>query len=608
MADLEKNIKIGVDLSDLQLGVHEAINSIQNFWSSVEAGSSRSTQSFQLMTSAFQSQSSVIQVGMRDTQRFSETFVQLRQTSQVALSTYTQDLGNVQKEQESANGSAKRWAESTKVVFGLLAQGAPAFFGKFITETINAEKQQAQLAAVLKSTGETAGWSQERLNGMAASLSKSSVFSTGEITQAQTQLLNYSNVVGQQFPQAMQAVVDMSSRMGTSVTSSAETIGQALNSPSQGLKALTDKGVQFTDQQKEMVAQLEATGQVGAAQAVILDALQTSYGGAAVAARDTLGGALDALQNSFATAMTGDSGSLQGMRESIESLNDTLSSEATREGFQTVIGAIAGVIEIAIKGISALGQLANAASLSRKENAHKTASASFDWNKKKHEEAKDLAEAEPGNKRYVDEAKKYYDAMRADHATMQSITASMQPPTIELPTVKVETPKVMPRQAPSAGSHSAGNSRRESGGSDQDHAISGIKSRIAAEEDLIDRLKERGAAAASMSESDQLVMKLQKEIARTTDASTKANLQGQLVEAQRYQMIQQGRNELEKQIQVQDEASKSYLKYIDDLKKSASAIGEMADKQDTANANFGKLTLPRFHVHQVMQPTGCAPL
>ncbi|MEG0113412.1 MAG: phage tail length tape measure family protein, partial [Comamonas sp.] len=221
MADLEKNIKIGVDLSDLQLGVHEAINSIQNFWSSVEAGSSHSAQSFQLMTSAFQSQSSVIQVGMRDTQRFSETFVQLRQTSQVALSTYTQDLGNVQKEQESANGSAKRWAESTKVVFGLLAQGVPAFFGKFITETINAEKQQAQLAAVLKSTGETAGWSQERLNGMAASLSKSSVFSTGEITQAQTQLLNYSNVVGQQFPQAMQAVVDMSSRMGTSVTSSA---------------------------------------------------------------------------------------------------------------------------------------------------------------------------------------------------------------------------------------------------------------------------------------------------------------------------------------------------------------------------------------------------
>ncbi len=588
MADLEKNIKIGVDLSDLQVGVHEAINSIQGFWSSVEAGSRNSAQSFELMTSAFQSQSSVIQVGIRDTQRFSETFVQVQQTSQVALSSYSRDLATVQQEQESANASAKRWTESTKVVFGLLAQGAPAFFGKFITETINAEKQQAQLSAVLKSTGEAAGWSQERLNGMAASLSKSSVFSTGDITQAQTQLLNYSNVVGQQFPQAMQAVVDMSSRMGTSVTSSAETIGHALNSPSEGLKALADKGVQFTDQQKEMVAQLEATGQVGAAQAVILDALQTSYGGAAVAARDTLGGALEALQHSFATAMTGDSGSLQGMREGIESLNDTLSSEATREGFQTVIGAIAGVIEIAIKGISALGQLANAASLSRKETAHKTASANFDWNKKNYEEAKDLAEAEPGNKRYAAEAQKYYDAMRADHANMQRITASMQPPTIELPTVKVETPKITPRRAPSAGSNSAGNAPRESNGGDQEHAISGIKSRIAAEEDLIDRLKERGAAAASMSESDQLVMKLQKEIARTTDASTKANLQGQLVEAQRYQVIQQVRGELEKQIQTQDEVSKSYLKYIDDLKKSASAIGDMADKQDVANANFGK--------------------
>ena len=588
MADLEKNIKIGVDLSDLQLGVHEAINSIQTFWSSVQTGSSNSVQSFEMMTSAFQSQSSVIQVGIRDTERFSETFVQVQQTSQVALTSYTRDLATVQKEQENANGAAKRWAESTKVVFGLLAQGAPAFFGKFITETINAEKQQAQLSAMLKSTGEAAGWSQERLNGMAASLSKSSVFSSGEITQAQTQLLTYSNVVGQQFPQAMQAVVDMSSRMGTSVTSSAETIGQALNSPSEGLKALADKGVQFTDQQKEMVAQLEATGQVGAAQAVILDALQTSYGGAAVAARDTLGGALEALQNSFATAMTGDSGSLQGMRESIESLNETLSSEATRAGFQTVIGAIAEVVELAVKGISALGQLANAASLSRKETSHKTASTNLEWNKKKYEEAKDLAEAEPGNKRWREEAQKYYDAMRADLANMQRITASMQPPTVELPSVNVQTPKLMRRQVPSAGNPSANNVRRESGGSDQDSAISGIRLRIAAEEDLIDRLKERGTATDSRTESDRLVKKLETEISEATDQRTKANLQGQLVEAQRYQTTQQGRIELEKQIQAQEEARKSYLKYIDDLKKSASAIGDMADKQEAANANFGK--------------------
>jgi len=588
MADLEKNIKIGVDLSDLQLGVHEAINSIQGFWSSVEAGSRNSAQSFEMMTSAFQSQSSVIQVGIRDTERFSETFVQVQQTSQVALTSYTRDLATVQKEQENANGAAKRWAESTKVVFGLLAQGAPAFFGKFITETINAEKQHAQLSAMLKSTAEAAGWSQERLNGMAASLSKSSVFSSGEITQAQTQLLTYSNVVGQQFPQAMQAVVDMSSRMGTSVTSSAETIGQALNSPSEGLKALADKGVQFTDQQKEMVAQLEATGQVGAAQAVILDALQTSYGGAAVAARDTLGGALEALQNSFATAMTGDSGSLQGMRESIESLNETLSSEATRAGFQTVIGAIAEVVELAVKGISALGQLANAASLSRKETSHKTASTNLEWNKKKYEEAKDLAEAEPGNKRWREEAQKYYDAMRADLANMQRITASMQPPTVELPSVNVQTPKLMPRQVPSAGNPSANNVRRESGGSDQDSAISGIRLRIAAEEDLIDRLKERGTATDSRTESDRLIKKLETEISEATDQRTKANLQGQLVEAQRYQTTQQGRIELEKQIQAQEEARKSYLKYIDDLKKSASAIGDMADKQEAANANFGK--------------------
>lgn len=451
MADLEKNIKIGVDLSDLQLGVHEAINSIQGFWSSVEAGSRNSAQSFEMMTSAFQSQSSVIQVGIRDTERFSETFVQVQQTSQVALSSYSRDLATVQKEQENANASAKRWTESTKVVFGLLAQGAPAFFDKFITETINAEKQQAQLSAVLKSTSEAAGWSQERLNGMAASLSKSSVFSSGEITQAQTQLLTYSNVVGQQFPQAMQAVVDMSSRMGTSVTSSAETIGQALNSPSEGLKALADKGVQFTDQQKEMVAQLEATGQVGAAQAVILDALQTSYGGAAVAARDTLGGALTDLKKNFALAMTGDSGSLQGMRESIELLNETLSSETTRAGFQTVISGIAGIAKIAATAISVVGQFANAISMDFKGAQHATLERQFDFAKTELDRLQPRLRLDPdkNNTELQDEAKRLRDTMVRASLEMQKITASMAKqagvvavPTIDVPTVEAGTKAV----------------------------------------------------------------------------------------------------------------------------------------------------------------------
>ncbi|WP_313335733.1 phage tail length tape measure family protein [Comamonas sp.] len=636
MADLEKNIKIGVDLSDLQLGVHEAINSIQGFWSSVEAGSRNSAQSFEMMTSAFQSQSSVIQVGIRDTQRFSETFVQVQQTSQVALTSYTRDLATVQKEQENANGAAKRWAESTKVVFGLLAQGAPAFFGKFITETINAEKQQAQLSAMLKSTGEAAGWSQERLNGMAASLSKSSVFSSGEITQAQTQLLTYSNVVGQQFPQAMQAVVDMSSRMGTSVTSSAETIGQALNSPSEGLKALADKGVQFTDQQKEMVAQLEATGQVGAAQAVILDALQASYGGTAAAARDTLGGALANLKNTVSDLMTGEGGNIDGLKDSVNALSNTLSSAETKKAFEAIIALMAATTTVAVRLVNTLAQLAKGdiagawmggdklnnpetalvdtetklSALKEQRTAH-----SGSWFKNLYfsddiaiankqianlERQREIVLEMINTEQYGDNApnpaawnpepvKTYGGAVAENVEWLRKFGSAAQKAQIEVKDweerlgsplsdeMKASVLKGYERQGSVA-----------SGPSQQDKVIADIRARTQAEEDLIKRLQQRAAGAQETGNADKLVSDLQAQLADATDRRTKSNLEGQLVEAQRFQAAQQGRLELEKQIQAQEEASKSYLKYIDDLKKAASAIGDMADKQEAANANFGK--------------------
>jgi len=170
---------------------------------------------------------------------------------------------------------------------------------KMVRETIDAANEQAQLAAVLRSTGQAAGFAQEELNKMAEGMSRSSIFSSGEITNAQTRLLSYTGIVGKQFPAAMQAVIDMSARMGMSLEQSAETIGRALDIPSQGLTALTRQGFRFTEAQKELVKELEATGRAAQAQDIILDALETSYGGAAEAARNTLGGALSNLTNQF---------------------------------------------------------------------------------------------------------------------------------------------------------------------------------------------------------------------------------------------------------------------------------------------------------------------
>ena len=219
---------------------------------------------------------------------------------------------------------------------------------KFINETRNAEQEQAQLAAVLRSTGEAAGWSRDQLNEMAAELSRNSTYSEGAINVAQTRLLAYTGIVGEQVPRAMQAVIDMGARLGMDLNQSAETIGKALDVPSKGLTALSKQGFRFTDEQKKLVEQLERTGKTAQAQGIVLEALESSYGGAAKAARDTFGGALSALQNNIDSLLTGDTGSMRVLKESVESLNRTLESEDTRRAFQTLIGWMTQAAKVAV--------------------------------------------------------------------------------------------------------------------------------------------------------------------------------------------------------------------------------------------------------------------
>ena len=233
---------------------------------------------------------------------------------------------------------------------------------KFLDETRDAEQEQAQLAAVLRSTGEAAGWSLDQLNDMASELQKNSVFSDGDINKAQTRLLSYTGVVGEQVPRAMQAVIDMSARLGMDLNQSAETIGKALDVPSQGLTALSKQGFRFTDDQKELVKQLEATGKTAEAQGIILQALESSYGGAAKAARDTFGGAIAALRNNIDSLMTGDTGSMKQLKDTVEGLNKTLESDETKAAFQTLTGWLTAASTAAIRGAANLITFANAKS------------------------------------------------------------------------------------------------------------------------------------------------------------------------------------------------------------------------------------------------------
>ena len=237
-------------------------------------------------------------------------------------------------------------------VFSSIAVGA--VFQKVIAETKQAEQEQAQLAAVLKSTGNAAGYSQERLNEMADAMSRDLGIGAGDINQAQTVLLAFTNITGEKLPAALQAAADHSKRTGSDIKASAEIMGRALDVPSVGMASLQKQGFKFSESQIEAARKLERTGQIAQAQQIVLDALNESYGGAAAAARDTFGGALAALQETINDLLTGDSGSMAKMKKSVEDLNSTLSDEQTRAAFQTMISWMTDFSTSVIRGTANL--------------------------------------------------------------------------------------------------------------------------------------------------------------------------------------------------------------------------------------------------------------
>ena len=256
------------------------------------------------------------------------------------------------KNRQRAKEVETAWKSATGLIAGAFAGISIAnVFQTFIRESIEAQNEQAQLAAVLKSTGQAAGFTAEQLNKMSAEMAGRSIFSEGDITKAQTRLLSYTGIVGEQFPAAMQAVIDMAARMGMSVEQSAETIGRALDIPSQGLTALQKQGFRFTEEQKKAVEQLEKTGRVAEAQAIVLDALKLSYGGAAEAARNTLGGAIHALQEQIRTLLTGSDGNLEGLRSAIEQITVALKNPETQRAIDDLLS---GIVKFTVFSIDAV--------------------------------------------------------------------------------------------------------------------------------------------------------------------------------------------------------------------------------------------------------------
>jgi hypothetical protein len=189
-----------------------------------------------------------------------------------------------------------------------IAAGAAAIGGiaaltgvlyKSIQAAAEAQAIDAQLDAVLKATGSTAGMTKEEIIGLADALSTVTPFEDDLIISTETMLLQFKNIGEKVFPQATEMALDLATRLGIDAVSAAKLLGKALEAPGEGLLRLKQAGIAFTDEQQKMIDKMVLAGDTAGAQKYIMDELEKSIGGAAKAAGETFAGKLEILKNKF---------------------------------------------------------------------------------------------------------------------------------------------------------------------------------------------------------------------------------------------------------------------------------------------------------------------
>ncbi len=202
--------------------------------------------------------------------------------------------------------------------------GATNLFKTAVQNTIRQEQALAQVEARIASTGAAAGLASGDLEQMAAGLQQVTTYGDEAILEAQALLLSFPNIAGDVFMPATEAVLNLATGVGTDLRSAVIQLGKALDDPATGLDGLSRSGTKFTKEQQETIKALAETGRTAEAQALILQELQVQYGGAARAARDTLGGALSALSNTFGDLQELSTEATAPARQGIESINREL--------------------------------------------------------------------------------------------------------------------------------------------------------------------------------------------------------------------------------------------------------------------------------------------
>ena len=248
-------------------------------------------------------------------------------------------------------GTAAKWGGALAAAVGGIAVAS-------MKDAAEAESSLAQLDAVLKSTGGTAGVTRKQLTDMADGLEKTTKFSAESTQAAQALLLTFTNIGKDVFPEATKTALDMATALGGDAAGQSIALGKALNDPIKGITALTRVGVSFTDEQKEQIKAMQESGNVMGAQKIILAELNKEFGGSAEAAGKTFAGQLIIVKNAIGNVTeTLGAALLPKLTEFLNWVTPNL--PAISNFFSGVFDKIIYIVPIAVGKIKELWEFAN---------------------------------------------------------------------------------------------------------------------------------------------------------------------------------------------------------------------------------------------------------
>ena len=206
-------------------------------------------------------------------------------------------LASVKRGFEQVEGAVAGVARATAGLAGIAA--AAMSVNHFMQAAAGAEQSSNRLAAVLRATGQAAGFTKAQLDQMAESMSESTLFDDDAIRDAMSTFLKFGNIQGEVFQRGMKLAADYASFTGGSFEDAAQTIGKALQSPEEGVGSLERQIGKLDETQKNNIRTFMEQGRVMEAQGLILDILQQRIGGASDLINTGLTKALNDLKKNF---------------------------------------------------------------------------------------------------------------------------------------------------------------------------------------------------------------------------------------------------------------------------------------------------------------------